>query len=80
MAINIKTWALIVVGLMALQMLVVYLISRANRDIFGNRPASAYGQAVAELAEKRPLAGAVVRICYGLCIVEVIGLALIKYA
>jgi hypothetical protein len=77
---NIQTWSLIVVTLIALQMTVVYVITRANQDVFGNRAASHYAQAIAELAKKRPLAGAVIRICYGLCLIEVLGLAIAKYA
>lgn len=77
---NIKTWALVVVSLIATQGVVVCLITRANKDIFDNRPASHYAQAVAELARKRPVAGMTIRICYGLCLIEVIGLAIAKWA
>jgi hypothetical protein len=76
---DLKTWALVAVALIAVQMAIVYVITRANSDVFGDRPASAYAQSVAELAKKRPVAGATIRICYGLCLIEVVGLALAKY-
>lgn len=76
---SIKTWSLVVVLLIAIQGAVIYLITRANKDIFENRPASHYAQAMAELVRKRPVAGMTIRICYGLCLIEVIGLAIAKW-
>ena len=77
---SLKTWSLIVVALIGLQMAIAYAITRANKDIFNNRPATAYAQAVAELAKRKPLAGAVFRICYALCLIEIAALAIAKYA
>jgi hypothetical protein len=77
---NLKTWSLVVVALVGLQMTIAYGITRANKDIFDKHPANAYAQAIAELAGKKPLSGAVVRICYALCLVELAALAIAKYA
>ena len=50
---NLKTWSVLAVVLISVQMLVVYTVTRLNRDVFDGRPAAAYAAAVADLATNR---------------------------
>ena len=52
---NLNTWSLVVVGLIALQMTIAYVITGAYKEVFDNRPANSYAQAISELAKKTAL-------------------------
>ena len=75
---NIRTLSLIVVALIALQMLIVWVITAANKDLF-HRPAVGYPKAVQDLSARNPFAGFVLKGCYLASIVEVALVAFVKY-
>jgi hypothetical protein len=67
----------VAIGLAAVQMLVAWLITNANKEYF-RRPASHYGQAIKELGRHKPWAARIIRIRYGLLLVELLAVALLK--
>jgi hypothetical protein len=77
---TLKTWSLIVIALCTVQMMVVYVVTRLNQTFFEGRPAAAYSSAIADLAKKKPGAALTIRVCYALGVVEILGLAVAKYA
>ena len=77
---NIKTLSLVVVCLLFIQFMVIWGVTKANKALFNNHPATDYSQAVAELAKKKPVAGFIVQLCYGLSLLELVVLLIAKYS
>ena len=65
------------IGLAAIQMLIAWLVTNANKEYFRG-PASHYGLAIKELGKHKPWAARTIRICYGLLLVEFLVVVLLK--
>jgi hypothetical protein len=63
--------------LVSVQMLIVWLITVANKQYFTG-PAAEYAQCIKRLGKDKPMAALAMKICYGASMLEVAGLALLK--
>jgi predicted negative regulator of RcsB-dependent stress response len=76
---NIKIVVLIVVALVAVQMLIVWIITSKNQEFFKDKEALGYADAVSELSAAKPLAGLILKLCYAACVIEVIFVFIVKF-
>lgn len=64
--------------LIIIQMCLVMIITRVNKEFFDDKKAINYFKAVTDLTKNKPLAGWVLILCYVACLVEIVALLLIK--
>ena len=76
---SLKALVLAVVGLMAVQTLVIIAVTRANKNVFSGQPATHYARALSELGKTQAVAALAIRICYGLFVFELLAIVVAKY-
>lgn len=69
---GLKAASLWVVAVMCVQFMVVWIVTRANKEHFDQYPAAAYFRAVADLAKHKPRAALTIRLCYAASLIEVL--------
>lgn len=75
---SLKAFILAIVGLMVVQTFIIIGVTRANEKFFTG-PSTQYARALSELAKAKPTAALVIRICYGLFVLELLAVAVAKY-
>lgn len=75
---NFKALVLAMVGLMVVQCIVIIVVTRMNKQFFGDSPANEYNQAIADLYRKKPGAALIIRACYVACLLELLLVLLLK--
>lgn len=76
---TLKSLVLTLLPLMALQCVVIFFVTRANKEYFDRRKALEYGHALRDLAKDRPLAALTIKLCNGLYLVELLAVIFAKY-
>ena len=77
---NFKQIVLLTIFLMAIQTIVIAIVTRMHKDVFDKFPhATSYARAIAELAKTKPTAALVIKVCYAASIVELMLLVIFKF-